>query len=78
MSQTNTVSYTTIGDVRGMCGHAHRTISAALDCTERDRRACAYVGGYSDRVVARYDGEELTDAENDAIHTLTTQRADAR
>lgn len=36
-------------DVRGACGHRHRTIDAALACAARDASACSRVGGYSDR-----------------------------
>jgi len=63
-------TYTATGRVRGSCGHAHRTPDAAAACADRDRRECrALPGGnsYSDRHVARTDGEPLTDTEHDAI-----------
>lgn len=46
-----TTIYTTKGNVRGECGHEHRTEAAAQACLERDQRGCASQGGYSDRVV---------------------------
>jgi len=47
--------YTTKGEIRGECGHTHRTLRAALDCAERDRRGCRSQGGYSDRYVYGVD-----------------------
>ncbi len=44
-----------VGRIRGWCGHAHRTVAAAERCAARDQRGCAWVGGYSDRVVAWWD-----------------------
>jgi len=46
--------YTTVGSVRGTCGHEHRTREAAEACIERDGRACRRGHGpnaYSDRRV---------------------------
>ena len=55
-------TYTTVGDIRGWCGHAHRSIRTAAACLERDRRGCARQGGYSDRrVVARDPGHRAND-----------------
>ena len=45
--------YTTWGSVRGCCGHEHRTEEAAEACASKDQRACARVGGYSDRKVRK-------------------------
>ncbi len=59
MSETQT--YTTRGDVRGSCGHQHRTIGAAERCAARDQTYCARQGGYSDRSVVRGDGSPLSD-----------------
>lgn len=39
------------GEVRGRCGHRHRTENAARACLERDRAGCRKHGGYSDRRV---------------------------
>jgi len=46
--------WTTKGDVRGSCGHKHRTYEAAEACRAKDMRQCkALPGGnsYSDRKV---------------------------
>lgn len=55
--------YTTVGDVRGACGHNHRTIDAAQRCVDKDQRNCERQGGYSDRSVVRSDGTPLTEEE---------------
>ena len=58
------LTYTNRGDVRGSCGHKHRTLSGALRCLEDDRRWCRRVGGYSDRYVrpsGAVDEDELAD-----------------
>ena len=60
MSRT---TYTTRGDVRGACGHKHRSLRTAEQCRQRDADGCAEQGGYSDRRVIRGDGEPLTAAE---------------
>jgi hypothetical protein len=39
------------GDVRGECGVSHLSRFAAEACINRDHRACARQGGYSDRMV---------------------------
>jgi hypothetical protein len=49
-------TYTTIGSVRGCCGHDHRSIGAAQRCLARDARGCRAQGGYSDRYIVRDDG----------------------
>ena len=53
MSETTRTLYTagSAQDVRGGCGHAHRTVDAAGDCLDRDVAACRSLGGgaYSDR-----------------------------
>jgi hypothetical protein len=43
--------YTTLGDVRGGCGHAHRSLEAAIACRKADHKGCVSQGGYSDRQV---------------------------
>lgn len=54
--------YTSKGQIRGECGHTHRTIRTALKCTERDRQGCREQGGYSDRFVYGVDDRgRLTD-----------------
>jgi len=57
------MSYTTRGNVRGCCGHKHRTIEAASKCLLEDQSGCASQGGYSDRDIVRADGEDMTEAE---------------
>jgi len=42
-------------DVRGNCGHKHRTLEAAEKCNDRDQAGCARQGGYSDRGVVYID-----------------------
>jgi len=42
-------TYSTDGNVRGDCGHAHKTIYAAYLCAQRDGDGCQRQGGYSDR-----------------------------
>lgn len=62
-------TYRAVGLVRGSCGHAHRSVGAAVRCARRDARACASLGGgaYSDRVVRRADGQPLTEDERQEI-----------
>jgi hypothetical protein len=42
--------YTTYSDLRGCCGHRHKTWETAHQCLEVDNRRC-YPYGYSDRKV---------------------------
>lgn len=53
---TGTVTYTAIGNVRGSCGHKHRTAEAAEACFRRDMAGCRRQGGYSDRCVRAFIG----------------------
>jgi hypothetical protein len=55
--------YTTIGAVRGECGHRHRTSETAQRCADKDQAGCAHVGGYSDRRVVAFDAEGYEYAE---------------
>lgn len=58
------VGYTTKGEIRGECGHTHRSLQAALRCKEADQRGCRMQGGYSDRYVYGVDEQgRLTDEE---------------
>lgn len=50
--------YTTWGDVRGGCGHRHKTIAAAEQCIERDSAGCQRQGGYTDRHVRVLEGDD--------------------
>ncbi len=45
------MKYTTQGNVRGECGHSHRSMMTAVKCLRRDGRDCERAGGYSDRMV---------------------------
>lgn len=58
MSATN---YRCVGSVRGWCGHKHRTLSGALRCLQDDSDGCGRQGGYSDREVLVYEGDERQD-----------------
>jgi len=60
------VRYTTKGNVRGSCGHQHRSIRTAEKCRQRDAAGCRSQGGYSDRFVVRIDGEPLNRSEFDS------------
>lgn len=64
------VTYKTQGDVRGTCGHAHRTIQGAVACMVRDCSRCARVGGYSDRHVTRTDNAPLSELESEELDIL--------
>lgn len=70
-------TYHAIGSVRGACGHLHRTITAAARCKQRDMDACGRLGGgaYSDRQVARIDGEPLSESEIDYLHAIHDEMA---
>lgn len=64
------MTYTCVGPVRGLCGHKHKTVGAAVSCCAKDQAAIrrAYPGtfpahAYSDRVVVRCDGMPLDDDE---------------
>jgi len=48
--------YATRGDVRGWCGHRHRTLQGAVSCLCSDRGGCRAQGGYSDRAIVRVTG----------------------
>ena len=63
-------TYTTRGSVRGCCGHAHESIETAAACLRGDHSGCASQGGYSDRVIVRTDGEELSEGEYLEIYDI--------
>ena len=56
--------YTTIGSVRGCCGHKHKTYEAAQACMHADQAGCARHGGYSDRQVVSSDDDGYLIGEN--------------
>jgi hypothetical protein len=51
MTAKNGYTCGTSRDVRGNCGHTHRTLSGAVRCLRDDRRGCKSQGGYSDRAI---------------------------
>lgn len=57
-------SYTTVGPVRGGCGHSHGSLRTAVRCLHSDRVGCRRQGGYSDRRVVRVDGASMLAAED--------------
>ena len=68
---TTTRTYHAVGDVRGSCGHRHRTKGAAERCAGRDSAACARLPGgrsYSDRVVRAYDGRPTPREQEIAVY----------
>ena len=54
-------TYSASGNVRGECGHNHKTIYAAYQCAQRDWDGCQRQGGYSDRtrLTVRQDQVEV-------------------
>lgn len=63
--------YTTVGPVRGECGHKHRFLHTAKQCLDRDMDGCVFQGGYSDRRIVVVDNgvqRELTDEEEKWTH----------
>jgi hypothetical protein len=83
--------FTSIGSVRGSCGHKHKSEHAAEACIAADQKACARQGGYSDRVaverrprfdvdafVHAHDGRYVVAARDGARYTAPLRRADAR
>ena len=53
------IYYQAIGQIRGSCGHLHRSYAAAERCCEKDRKLQASKPGrcYSDRVVLAVDNK---------------------
>lgn len=66
-----TTTYSTIGYVRGNCGHKHTTIQAAFKCLERDALRHHKMGGNTDRVIVRNDGENFTSDDRDNLAGLS-------
>lgn len=65
---TRATYYITQGDVRGSCGHKHRSIDAAAKCVKRDMSGCKSQGGYSDRSVVKIEDGELVDLTEDEFY----------
>lgn len=59
--------YSARGDIRGDCGHRHRTLSGAYRCLQRDRDGCAQQGGYSDRHIVDQAGDRVSDTHLDSV-----------
>jgi hypothetical protein len=57
--------YRNFGDVRGDCGHRHRTLKGARACQAADQRYCMRQGGYTDWVIWRItpDGADIVGIE---------------
>lgn len=53
----------TLRNVRGNCGHKHRTIDSAEKCCQRDQAGCKSQGGYSDRSIQKFAGGEEIEIE---------------
>ena len=60
-------TYTTAGDIRGECGHRHRTLRTAAICYHRDSVGCGSQGGYSDRRLVVEEGNDVVTATNDEL-----------
>ncbi|WP_288045537.1 hypothetical protein, partial [Sphingomonas sp.] len=82
MTKTGKRHFCAIGNIRGNCGHAHRTIAAALKCADSDHRACRAGGSLSDRTVAAVSGRSpdwldpipMTAEEEATIRALQAER----
>ncbi len=66
-------TYRTDGDVRGTCGHKHRSLRTAAKCIHADRVACEGMSGYSDRRVVRANGESVTESEYYAAESFLAE-----
>lgn len=67
-----TIRYTTIGPLRGRCGHQHKTIESAVKCLDEDEAWCRErgVGGHTDRrivVLGAGPKRELNHTEQEAV-----------
>ena len=63
--ESNTIGYTTWGNVRGGCGHIHETLEEGVVCLERDQH---WISSMSDGLrpdrwiysLVLYPGDEIT------------------
>ncbi len=53
-------TYTTIGNMRGSCGHRHRTVDAAARCVARDLAKCRVRGDCSDRIIVALEPAQVS------------------
>lgn len=67
--------FTTKGNVRGCCGHKHRSLETAVRCLREDMKGCQSQGGYSDRSVVKTDGEPLSEGEFYALDDIHDKEA---
>lgn len=74
----STTTYAAIGDIRGNCGHEHKSIKAAEECRARDAAGCKSQGGYSDRRVRHADGSPLTGDEAERLVDIQIAAVEAR
>jgi len=66
--------YTTVGNVRGSCGHHHQTIESAVRCMQRDQADCKRQGGYSDRnLIALEDGRRVPLKEAEYLYSVSDE-----
>jgi hypothetical protein len=72
------MKYTTMGKMRGVCGHNHRSISGAFRCLVLDQNCCMKGGGYTDRGIVRTDGKDLTPSERHALDALLARQYRAK
>jgi hypothetical protein len=71
------ITYRCDGDVRGWCGHNHRTIDGAIRCLDRDQCGCESQRGYSDREIVEYQDRArigIVDTERDYDGHLVVSR----
>jgi hypothetical protein len=63
------------GEIRGSCGHNHRTVRGAWKCLQRDQAGCRAQGGYSDRELVAHGawGTIQVDVRNDGMLRWTVK-----
>jgi hypothetical protein len=74
---TPKLTYRCVGDVRGWCGHNHRTVDGAIRCLDRDQCGCESHRGYSDREIVEYRDRDrigIVDTERDDDGCLAVSR----
>lgn len=71
-------TYTTEGDVRGTCGHKHKSARTAGECAQRDADGCRSQGGYSDRYMVVHEDDEQVGATDDERDEYSGYEDDGR
>jgi hypothetical protein len=51
MALAATSRSTTLGPLRGSCGHKHKDLESAVGCWAKDEAVCAARGGHTDRQI---------------------------